>query len=245
MGLKISKHYSYSFHSFSTKLFLNVPCNNPHKTWFLEFWNFKFKLVKKDWNLSLCPMEKWKSANISEMANRRANEVKSQEYRYLWPFNVQGHFGVIRCSCLKVPCNSKTAGLRTKQWNWDSGILIHQHIWGTFDLLVFKVIFGSFSALVSKRPGTRKQLTIEWKGVKFGTRGTCNLCMGYLDLLVFKVILGSFGALVSNWPVTRKQLTVERNRVKLGTRGYLFNTHEVPLTIWCSMSFLGHSVHMS
>ena len=48
MGVKISKRYSfYSFESFSTKLFLNVPCNNPHKTCFLEFWNFKFKLFKK------------------------------------------------------------------------------------------------------------------------------------------------------------------------------------------------------
>ena len=37
MGVKISKRYSYSFDSFLTKPFLNVPCNNPHKTYFLEF----------------------------------------------------------------------------------------------------------------------------------------------------------------------------------------------------------------
>ncbi len=38
MGVKISKPYSsYSFDSFSTKLFLNVPCNNPRKPCFLEF----------------------------------------------------------------------------------------------------------------------------------------------------------------------------------------------------------------
>ncbi len=32
------------FRFFSTKLFVNVPCDNPHKTWLLEFWNFVFKL---------------------------------------------------------------------------------------------------------------------------------------------------------------------------------------------------------
>ncbi len=39
MGVKISKRYFfYSFDSFLTKLFLNVPSNNPHKTsCFLEF----------------------------------------------------------------------------------------------------------------------------------------------------------------------------------------------------------------
>ncbi len=48
MGVKISKRYfSYSLYSFSTKLFLNVPCNNPHKPCFLKFCNFRFKFKKK------------------------------------------------------------------------------------------------------------------------------------------------------------------------------------------------------
>ncbi len=38
LGEKISKRHSFfNFDSFSTKLFLNVPCNNPHKICFLEF----------------------------------------------------------------------------------------------------------------------------------------------------------------------------------------------------------------
>ena len=41
MGVKISKRYSsYNFDSFSTKPFLNIPCNNPYRTSFLEDWNF-------------------------------------------------------------------------------------------------------------------------------------------------------------------------------------------------------------
>ncbi len=44
-------------------------------------------------------------------------------------------------------------------------------IWGTFDLLVFKVILGLFSALVSKWPVTRKTLAVEENEVKVGTRG--------------------------------------------------------------------------
>ncbi len=42
--------------------------------------------------------------------------------------------------------------------------------WGTFDHLVFKMIWGSFGALVSKLPVTRKRLAVEKNGVKFGAR---------------------------------------------------------------------------
>ncbi len=61
----------------------------------------------------------------------------------------------------------KNGGRRTK-WSlmWDSGTLV-THIWGTFDLVGFKVILGSVDALVSK-----------W----FVTRT--------FDLVGFKVILG-------------------------------------------------------
>ncbi len=48
---------------------------------------------------------------------------------------------------------------------WDSWVVV------TFDLLVFKVISGSFSAIVSKWNINRKWLAVEQNGEKFGTRG--------------------------------------------------------------------------
>ncbi len=70
-------------------------------------------------------------------------------------------FGVIQCTCLKMAYNLTTAGFRAKQSEiWDLGALV-AHIWGTFDLVRFKVIFGSFSALVSKWLVTRKRLIIQ------------------------------------------------------------------------------------
>ncbi len=68
--------------------------------------------------------------------------------------------------------------------------------WDTFDLLVFKVILGSFCAPVSNRPITRKRLAVEQTGVKFGFRGWVVLTLGTFDLFVLKVTLRSFGALV-------------------------------------------------
>ncbi len=50
MGVKISKHYSsHSYDSFSTKLFLNVPCDSPHKSCLQEFWNLKFHFFFQKW----------------------------------------------------------------------------------------------------------------------------------------------------------------------------------------------------
>ncbi len=64
--------------------------------------------------------------------------------------------------------NSKMAGRRAK-WSemWDSWILVTQ-IWATFDLVGFEVILGSFGALVSKWPLTRKWLVVERHEVKGG-----------------------------------------------------------------------------
>ena len=59
---------------------------------------------------------------------------------------------IIECTCLKVASNSKTAGHRGK-WSEISGVVV-VCIWGTFDLLVFKVILWSFHALVSRYPVT-------------------------------------------------------------------------------------------
>ncbi len=46
-----------------------------------------------------------------------------------------------------------------------------KYIWGKFELVVFKVILGSFSALVSKWHATLKQLVIEQNRLKFRTPG--------------------------------------------------------------------------
>ena len=42
----------------------------------------------------------------------------------------------------------------------DSGVLV-TYIWGTFDLLVFKVILGPFGSLVSIYPVPGKRLAVE------------------------------------------------------------------------------------
>ncbi len=56
-------------------------------------------------------------------------------------------------SALVSKCrNSKSAGRKAK-WDeiWETGIILFVCIWGSFDLLVFKVILGLFGALVPKR----------------------------------------------------------------------------------------------
>ena len=61
---------------------------------------------------------------------------------------------------------------RVKQTEiWDLGALNIQHIWGTFDLYMFKVIWRSFGALVSKWPVPQKWLACKNKGGAFGTLG--------------------------------------------------------------------------
>ncbi len=69
MGVKISKRYSYSYCSFSTKLFLKVPCDSPHKSYLYAFRNLKLIFLKVR-NLTLWLMGKWKIANIFERASR-------------------------------------------------------------------------------------------------------------------------------------------------------------------------------
>ncbi len=91
---------------------------------------------------------------------------------YIWPSRVQGYFRVIRCTCLKMAYISKTAGRRAKRSEiWDSGARV-AHLWGIFDLVMFKVICGSFRALVSEWPVTRKRLVVHWNGVKCLDSGT-------------------------------------------------------------------------
>ncbi len=51
---------------------------------------------------------------------------------------------------------------------------------GTIGLSVFKVISGSFGALVSIWPVTRQKLAVEQNGVQFEARGSFYIYMGYL-----------------------------------------------------------------
>ncbi len=63
-------------------------------------------------------------------------------------FNLLVFKWVIRCTFLKICRNLKMADRRVKQTEiWDSGASCYIGIWVTIDLLVSKVIFGSFSAL--------------------------------------------------------------------------------------------------
>ena len=85
----------------------------------------------------------------------------------------------------------------------DSGVVV-TCIWDTFDLLVFQVILGSFSALAqnghnSKTVSRRVKRSEIWDSLLAVTCVGCTF-----DLLVFKVIL----------PITQKRLAVEQNGVK-------------------------------
>ncbi len=124
-------------------------------------------------------MGKWKIANILEMAYRRAKRSKICDsgivficmWGYILPFSVEGHFGVIRCTCFKMTCNLKAAGCRVKRGEiWGSEVVV-TCIWGIFDLSVFKVILRSFGPFVSKCPVIGKRLAVELNELKFVTRG--------------------------------------------------------------------------
>ncbi len=59
---------------------------------------------------------------------------------------VLGAFGV---AFFKMTCSSKTSGRGAKLieiWKGGGGLLV-KDIWDAFDLLVFEIILGSFSAL--------------------------------------------------------------------------------------------------
>ncbi len=135
-----------------------------------------------------------------------------------WPFSVQGHFGVIRCTCLKLACKSKMGVCRaklieiSKSWVW-----CYIYI-GYLDFLVLKV---TLVILISNWPVTRKWLAVEQNGLNLWLGGAVVwlLIWDSFDLLVLKVILGSFSALVAKWPITWKRLAVEQNGVKFGTLG--------------------------
>ena len=83
-----------------------------------------------------------------------------------------------------MACISKMDGRRTKRnaiWDWWTLVT---HIWGTFDLVGFKVSLWSFGAVFSKWPITQQQMVLGRKWVKFGTRGVRHIWVT-LDLVAF------------------------------------------------------------
>ena len=60
-----------------------------------------------------------------------------------------------------MACNSKMAGRRANKSEIGDVGVVDACIWGTFDLLVFRVILGSFGAIVSKWHVPQKRLSVE------------------------------------------------------------------------------------
>ena len=60
-------------------------------------------------------------------------------------------------------CISKMAGHRAKRSEiWDSWTIV-VNIWGTFELVGFEVILGSFGACISKTAGLRVKRSEIWE----------------------------------------------------------------------------------
>ncbi len=75
------------------------------------------------------------------------------------------------------------------------------YVWATFDLVVFKVILGSFGVLVSKWPVIHHRA----KRIEIWDPTVVVICVwGTYNFLVFKVILGSFREFVYKWPCKSK-----------------------------------------
>ena len=62
--------------------------------------------------------------------------------------SIQCHLEGIRCTCLKMACNSTMTHCRVNRIELRDFRVLVEHILGTFDLLMFKIILGSFWALI-------------------------------------------------------------------------------------------------
>ncbi len=91
------------------------------------------------------------------------------------------------------------------------------HIWGTFVLVGYKVIFGSFVALISKWPVSQTQLVVEQNGVKLGLRDASNTYMGYILLFRVQDHLGVIRCTHVKTAYNPKWLVVEQNLWESGT----------------------------
>lgn len=125
---------------------------------------------------------------------------------YLQVFKViSGSFAVV--SKWLVPrVTFKMAGLRVQQIAiWDSRVLVGC-IWGTVDLVVFKVILGIIlcnclkMTFISKKTGFREK----WAEIL-----DCDGDTIVKHLESFDLSWGSFTVLVFIWPITQKQLVVK------------------------------------
>ncbi len=214
MGVAMSKGYSSHSHgSSSANPFLNIPCYTPHKLYLLALWIFEKRLK---FSLKCDPMGvKFQSANPTTM-------IILCQLNFFWMFHgtvltkvtwwdfeisnlLKKDWKFTLCPMVKWKID-KILGMASHRVKRSeicvSGVVV-TGIWGTFDLLLFKVIleFCVKMACNSKMPGyTAKRIETWESGVVF-------ICIwGTFNLLVFKVILGSFSALVSKWPVTRNGL---------------------------------------
>ncbi len=115
---------------FQSNMLHVFPCECPQKSYFLEFWNLKFKSRKKPyWNLTLWQMGKWKMVNILKMANCWAKRSKT------WGTRGEGYSEVL------------VEGI------WDNFDIVMFRViwggsgmWGNLDVVQLKVMLGSFGA---------------------------------------------------------------------------------------------------
>ncbi len=104
----------------------------------------------------------------SKGGNLRLGDTRVIVIRYidLIGFRV---IGVIRCTCLRMTCISKTGGRKVDSIEiWGSRILVTYMQY--LDLVGF-VMWGSFGACVSKWPETWQRVVVEWNQVKSEARG--------------------------------------------------------------------------
>ncbi len=143
---------------------------------------------------------------------------------YLWPFIVEGYFGVIQCTHLKRAWNSKTAVYRVKRSEIWKLWAITLCVCVSFDVLVFQVILGLFGEFVSKWLLTQKLLSLKPKWLKFGScglsyyvYGACMACMGYLWPFSVQSHFGVIWCTCLKMACNSK--TADRKQVKFGTGG--------------------------
>lgn len=88
-------------------------------------------------------------------------------------------------------------------------------MWGAFDFVEFKVIWGLFGA-PTQNSGIRKRLTIERNGLKFGVWDVLVKHMwNTLNVAVFDVIWGSFGTLVALGTCDSEETGCKANRIQI------------------------------
>ena len=83
---------------------------------------------------------------------KKSNDISSESTQQF----CNGHLGIVQFNCFEV-CNSKVDG-HSKQSTEISDLgELAKYNWDTFDLVVFKAVWGLFSRLVSKWPVTQNR----------------------------------------------------------------------------------------